>query len=152
MGSGRTEPVELTVAVMVTDPDGRMLVQDRVDPNWHGLYFPGGHVEPDESFVHAAIREVWEETGLTIKHPVLCGVKQFPGKNGRYVILYFKTETYSGTLQDSGEGKVFWIDRKDLPNYELTSHFLETVEIFCNPDQSEFFHYKNGNDWSFDIL
>ena len=42
------------------------LVQDKVHDEWGSLTFPGGHVEKEESFADAVIREVFEETGLTI--------------------------------------------------------------------------------------
>ena len=63
----RTERAELTVLVLVTDEDGRMLLQDRLDPDWGGICFPGGHVEPGESFVRAAAREVRDETDLNME-------------------------------------------------------------------------------------
>lgn len=46
--------------------DHQILVLNRNDPVWPGLTFPGGHVEPHESFHDSVIREVKEETGLTI--------------------------------------------------------------------------------------
>lgn len=36
---------------MVYDDKGNVLVQDKIDENWGGLTFPGGHVEKGESFV-----------------------------------------------------------------------------------------------------
>ena len=54
----RTQKVELTNLCMVTDAKGRLLVEDRLDPFWGGLCFPGGHVEKGESFRDAVIREV----------------------------------------------------------------------------------------------
>lgn len=82
-----TERCELTNLCMITDAENRILVQDRTDPSWPGICFPGGHVEPGESFVASVIREVQEETGLTIQDPILCGVKQFPREDGaRYVV------------------------------------------------------------------
>ena len=66
-----TERCELTNLCMITDAENRILVQDRTDPSWPGICFPGGHVEPGESFVASVIREVQEETGLTIQDPIL---------------------------------------------------------------------------------
>ena len=48
-------------------------------------------MEKDESIVDAVIREMKEETGLTVLNPKLCGVKQFPVDNGRYVVFLFHT-------------------------------------------------------------
>ncbi len=73
----RSEQAILTNMCMVHDDAGNILVQDRKNPDWPGLTFPGGHVEPGESFVESVIQEVWEETGLTIENPILCGIKQF---------------------------------------------------------------------------
>lgn len=133
----RTERVELAVVTVVTDEQGRLLVEDRRDPEWGGLYFPGGHVEPGESFVEAAVRETREETGLTIEHPVLCGIKQFPIEGGRYLVLYFRTEWASGTLQSSQEGPVFWCAPSELKNYRLAEDFYEVLRLSGSSDLSE---------------
>ena len=84
----KTENVELTVLCLIEDGD-KILLQNRVKKDWRGYALPGGHVEPGESFVDAVIREMKEETGLTILNPRLVGVKQFPLENGRYVVLLF---------------------------------------------------------------
>lgn len=135
----------LTNMCMVYDGD-KILVQDRVNQNWPGVTFPGGHVEEGESFTESVIREVYEETGLKIESPVLCGIKCWPtGKRKKYIVLFFKTDKYSGQLQSSDEGKVFWIKREDLQNYELASDFAQMVEIFERDDKSEFC-YKQTKD------
>ena len=60
---------ELCNMCMITDAEGRVLVQHRIPkPSnpWSGCTFPGGHVEPGENVVASTIREVKEETGLTL--------------------------------------------------------------------------------------
>ena len=69
----RTEKVIMTNMCMVFS-ENRVLVQDKTDDDYSGITFPGGHVERGESFTDAVIREVWEETGLKISEPKLCGM------------------------------------------------------------------------------
>lgn len=49
----RTESVIFTNMCMIYDDAGNVLVQDRLNPDWPGITFPGGHVEAGESFTDA---------------------------------------------------------------------------------------------------
>ncbi len=139
--------VELTNMCMVYDDD-RILVQDRINKNWSGVTFPGGHVEEDESFAQSVIREVYEETGLKIENPVLCGIKSWPiGIHKKYIVLFYKTNKFSGALRSSAEGEVFWIKRNDLNNYRLAPDFDEMIKIFEDDHLSEFYYRKDKNGW-----
>ncbi len=143
-----SEKAIFTNLCMIEDDQGRVLVQDRKNPNWPGITFPGGHVEPEESFVESCIREVKEETGLTVLDPVLCGIKQFPTEeNERYVVLFFKATRFTGQLTFSEEGEVFWMAKKDLLNAPLAPDLELMLEIFENPEQSEFYYKKEKEGW-----
>lgn len=148
----RSEMAEFTVLCMIYDKD-KILVQNRVDKKWPGICFPGGHVEPCESFVEAVKREVLEETGLTIHNPRFCGVKQFQTENReRYVVLFFKTNEYTGNLTSSEEGEVFWISRDQLQNYELAEDFEYMVKVFENDNLNECYYYEKDNQWELKLL
>ncbi|MDE6879927.1 MAG: 8-oxo-dGTP diphosphatase [Oscillospiraceae bacterium] len=147
------ESVELTVMCMVCDGQGNVLVEDRVKQNWPGVTFPGGHVELGESFVEAVVREVREETGLTIQNPRLCGVKQFPlSDGGRYVLLLFRADQFTGGLVSSGEGEVFWVERAALHTYPLAMDFGEMVRVMESEELSEFFYEVDGDKWRVRLL
>ena len=138
---------------MVYDGAGNILVQDRADPDWPGLCFPGGHVEPGESFVESVIREVWEETGLTVEDPTLCGTKQFQTKEGaRYVVLFYKATRWHGQLRSSDEGEVFWIPRGTLNQYTLCDDFEDMIRVFESDHLSEFYYYKEDGSWKLKLL
>ena len=149
----RSEQAIFTNLCMVYDHDGNILVQDRKDPSWPGICFPGGHIEPGESFVESVIREVREETGLTIEKPILCGTKQFPTRKGeRYVVFFYKTDKFSGQLQSSDEGEVFWIKRSELKKYPLVDDFEDMVRVFESDDLSEFQYYIEADQWKLKLL
>ncbi|MDE6047793.1 MAG: 8-oxo-dGTP diphosphatase [Anaeroplasmataceae bacterium] len=123
----------------------QILVQDRVNPGWPGLAFPGGHVEQGESIVDSTIREVKEETGLDITNLKICGVKQWFLDDIRYICFLFKTNQFKGKLISTREGENFWINRKDLFNYTLASNFVDMIQVFENDDLSEQFRtFVNG--------
>ncbi len=149
----RRETVVLTNMCMVYDNQGNVLVQDRLDPDWPGVTFPGGHVEPGESFTKAVIREVWEETGLTIEHPRLCGLKQFPEEDGtRYIVMLYKTNQFSGELRSSREGNVFWIKRGELENYPLPESFDQLIRVFEDDSLGEQYVRWDGDEFLRELL
>lgn len=148
----REVQVELTNMCMVCDGT-RVLVQDRAKPGWSGITFPGGHVEPGESVVDSVIREVKEETGLTVAHPRLCGVKDWMRDDGsRYMVLLFTAEEFSGGLAPSQEGNVFWAERSELPHMNLARSMRETIEVLMRDDLSELYYTEyaritEGSHW-----
>lgn len=145
----RCEKAIVTVLCMVYDGN-KILLQDRVKKDWRGLTFPGGHVEKEESFVQAVIREIYEETGLTISDPKLCGVKQFQtDEDERYIVLLFKTNKFEGTLVSSDEGEMIWVDRNSLNNCKLVDDFMDLIKVFDSDNYNEFMYERNksGEDW-----
>lgn len=149
----RSEQAIFTNLCMVCDGAGNILVQDRKKPDWPGLCFPGGHVEPGESFVESVIREVREETGLTIENPILCGTKQFQTEDGeRYVVLLYRASRYSGELRSSDEGEVFWIPRDQLSQHKLSIDMEDMVKVFESDTLSEFYYYLENGDWKHKLL
>lgn len=148
----RAESAVFTNMCMITDHN-RVLVQDRLNPNWPGITFPGGHVEPGESFVESVVREVREETGLTIENPQLCGIKQFQTQDGvRYVVLFYRADTFTGELCSSEEGEVFWIERNTLLEYRLAEDMADMIRVFEDEHLSEFYYYKENGSFQYRLL
>ena len=148
----KRELAVFTNMCMITN-GSRVLVLDRKNPDWPGVTFPGGHVEKDESFVESVIREVWEETGLRIKNPQLCGIKQFPlEKGGRYVVLLYRTDQFSGTLVSSEQGEVFWAEHDALRSYPLAEDMEDMLRIFEEDGLSEFYYEWENGKWKHKLL
>ncbi len=133
----RTENAELTVLCLIQDGN-RILLQNRVKKDWQGYTLPGGHVEPGESFVDAVIREMKEETGLDIIKPRLVGIKQFPIEDGRYIVLLFKTERFSGQVVSSDEGEMEWVECDRSSARNAGDELDDRLKVFNDPDLNEF--------------
>lgn len=107
----------------------------------------GGKFMPGETPEECAIREVKEESGLTIIEPRLKGVITFPlfdGSNDWYVFL-FTVDKFEGKMIESSEGDLEWIDNDklyDLPLWEGDKIFIGWL------DDGRFFSarfiYENG--------
>lgn len=142
----RTERIELTTLCMVYRGD-ELLLQNRVKTDWRGYAFPGGHVEPGESIVDSVVREMREETGLTVRNLQLCGIKQFPIAGGRYLVFLFKTGDFEGELTASEEGSVEWIRRCDLPKINTVDDFMKMLSVFDDDRLTEFQYVIKAGNW-----
>lgn len=116
--------------------DGQYLmlhrVKKQVDINkgkWIGV---GGKFEEGESPEDCVLREVWEETGLTLQSPSLRGVITFISDDQptEYMFLY-TADRFIGTMtEDCTEGILRWIDKdkiESLPIWEGDRIFLRLL-------------------------
>lgn len=142
----RTEKVELTTLCLVYSEEAYLL-QNRVKEDWKGYTLPGGHIENGESIVDAVVREMKEETGLTILNPKLCGVKQFPIEDGRYIVFLFSASEYEGKLISSEEGDMHWINKEELSNVNLVSDFDELLRVILDDNLNEFQYIFEDEKW-----
>lgn len=111
---------------------------------WNGL---GGKFEAGETPEECAIREVYEESGLKVKHLILKGFLSFPlfANNEDWYAFVFIADEFEGELIDSPEGRLQWIENEkllDLPLWEGDRIFLPWL------DKEGFFSakfcYENG--------
>jgi 8-oxo-dGTP diphosphatase len=127
------------------EQDGKYLMLHRVkkenDLNrdkWIGF---GGKLEENESPEEGILREVKEETGLTLTDLKYRGIVTFVSDRyeGEYMHL-FTAERFAGELRDCDEGEIAWIRKSDfaaLPQWEGDRIFMKLLE-----DGAPFFSLK----------
>lgn len=124
---------------------GKVLVQDRIK-SWKGISFPGGHIEDGESITDSTIREIKEETGLTVSDLEFCGIVHwFNDETGdKYFVYNFRTSVFSGQLLDqTEEGKLYWVDPNELLSLPLAEGFGERLPMFLEKKHTECFGIWN---------
>ncbi|WP_030910581.1 NUDIX hydrolase [Streptosporangium amethystogenes] len=118
------------VGAIIHDGSGRMLLVRRGRPPGMGLWsVPGGRVEPGESDPEAVIREVLEETGLTVVPGRLAGTVDRPGPGGAvYEIRDYLAEVSGGTLSAGDDAAdVRWVTHAELQRLPLTPGLLDAL-------------------------
>ncbi len=129
--SHQQKKTKLTIMCMVYKDDGSFLVENRVKKDWPGLTFPGGHVEDDEYITDAVVREMKEETGLTVSNLEPRGYIEWNnfGDDVRHLAMLFKTKSFEGQVKSSKEGEIFFIKEADIEKYPLSNDFLKIYEL-----------------------
>lgn len=125
--------LEITNMVMVHDEASDRVVVIERRRSWCGIAFPGGHAEPGESIYDSAVREIFEETGLTIKSLTPCGFMYWYNDvtGDKYFTYFYKTTQFTGELiAGTEEGPVFWVDRKTLPRLALSPNMEKYLPMF----------------------
>lgn len=117
--------VKLTIMCMLYKDDGSFLVLNRLKKDWPGLTFPGGHVEDNELIIEAVVREMKEETGLTVRNIEPRGYFEWNefADNVRHLAMLYRSKDFSGDLKESSEGNILWIKEEDLEKYPLSNDF-----------------------------
>lgn len=105
--------------------DGKTLMLHRIKKEndmhagkWNGL---GGKLEPGETPEECAVREIQEESGLQVRSLRLHGIITFPAFDGvdDWYTYLFTASDFQGSLIDSPEGVLAWIDDRELLSLNL---------------------------------
>jgi len=118
------------VGAVVTDGQGRLLMIKRGREPGAGLWsIPGGRIEPGETDAEALVREMLEETSLTVQVGRLLGQVRRPGFNGAVIDIRDYTATViGGTLRpgdDAADAR--WVAVGEMDSLEITDGLIEAL-------------------------
>ena len=128
------KPLKLSVKIVVRDHAGRCLLLKRSlssKGNPGKWEFPGGKIDPGESFDEALLREVVEETGLTISIQGAAGTAESEAPTVRVVYLILEGRVESGEVRLSEEhDDHVWVDPGQLLTVDLAAQFLPFAQAY----------------------
>ena len=140
----------LTNMCLVENEETNQIVMQYRSPEryrWSGYACPGGHIEAGESLHDAVVREVLEETGLTIQNPKLVGIKNWPlDEGGRYLVFCYKATEFTGEIRSTEEGEISWVNKSDLLKLDLAYDLLQSLQMMEDDDLSEFYYHQRRDD------
>lgn len=91
--------------------------KDENHDKWIGV---GGKFEEGESPEECLLREVKEETGLTLIRYQFRGIITFVSDEwGTEYMYLFTADTYEGILKECEEGELVWVPKKQINNLTL---------------------------------
>jgi 8-oxo-dGTP diphosphatase len=124
------------IGVIIVDRTGKILVGKREGSHANYYSIPGGHLELGETFEEAAVKEVKEETSLTITDPkVICvtnNIDTFNKEGKHYISVSLVVHNFMGNPKAMEPEKCrewFWVNPKELPEPHFDASRL-TVKCF----------------------
>jgi len=150
--------MKLATLCYVIDKDKTLMIyrnkkkNDYHEGKWNGL---GGKFEPGESPEECAIREVKEESGLTMINPKMKGFITFPmfDKIKDWYVFIFTATDFEGKIIDSNEGKLEWIPNNKLVDLNLWDGDKIFIPwLFQEKFFSAKFYYEDGKFINHEVL
>lgn len=118
----------ISTACYLVKEDKVLLI--KFNKKWGQVYAPiGGKMEYGETPTECVIREFKEETGLELKNPKLKGISYWKDSTEGIIFIYV-AENFDGDLQESEEGRLEWIEFKELDNikqFDMNTKFTKYV-------------------------
>lgn len=117
----KANSIAVAVSAFIQDDKRRILMIRRTDNDLYAI--PGGQLELGETLAQAAVREVYEETGVECTITGVVGLYSNPshvvayddGEVRQEFSICFRAAATSGDLRTSVESKeVFWIAPQEL--------------------------------------
>ena len=106
----------LAAIAVIRDDRGRvLLVRQRGGPFAGAWLLPGGRATEDESAVHALVREVREETGLTMTDPAYVAGYRTSGDGYDLTVLMYRGPATGALVPERGS-EVRWFDIDAIPD------------------------------------
>lgn len=118
------------VGAIVADDQGRLLMIKRGHEPGAGLWsIPGGRIEPGETDAEALVREMIEETGLTVEVGRLIGRVQRPGLNGAVIDIRDYAATVTGGTLRAGDdaADARWVAPAELKSLDITEGLIDAL-------------------------
>jgi 8-oxo-dGTP pyrophosphatase MutT (NUDIX family) len=144
---GRTAQLKLGCSAIILDASGsKILLTCRSDNGRWCL--PGGGMDPGESLEECCVREVWEETGLTVRVVRLTGIYSTPhrvtyyadGNRWQIVVANFLAEITGGSLGLSDETTaVDFFSQSDMAAMDIIDSHIERLHDFFTGQDAAFF-------------
>ena len=98
---------------------------------WIGV---GGAFEEDESPDECAKREIFEETGLTVRRLEYRGIVTFVSDVWETEYMHiFTSNDFSGEITECNEGKLEWIDKNELLNLNIWEGDKIFLKLISSP-------------------
>ncbi|MFF2082848.1 NUDIX hydrolase [Nocardia sp. NPDC058176] len=122
----RPNTIKVAVSAVILDDSGRILMIRRTDNDRYAI--PGGGLEAGETVSEAVVREVLEETGISVEVTELVGVFSNPdhviayddGEVRQEFSICFRALPTGGTLRTSDESKeVLWVTPAEAESLDI---------------------------------
>lgn len=133
MGMAEGSNITLMTMCLVVQEGKVLLIERPPEKGFPGFIGAGGKVDYPESIAEGAIREVKEETGLTVTKLIYKGLDEFTdlSDNLRYMVFNYMAVEFEGELlENPPEGKLKWVPIEEALALPMQDWFRERFPLF----------------------